>query len=496
MNTSAVATQPQRTAKFVSADAPTPEGVPLVDRQLVKAWFLSSMCWMVVGPVLGLIAAMKLDDPYFLGGIEWLAFPRMRVAHVNGVVFGLFSTAIFGFMCYAVPKLCGRPLVNIRMAWWGFGIFNFAVLLGEICILAGYIQPVEAGEYPLVADLIATVGFILCSGVILQTIAKRRHKHMYVSLWYWTAGLLWTLINLPLGSLVLPRMNGATSAAMHGFYLHNVVGLWITPMGLGVVYYLIPSTLRSRLYSHKLSMIGFWALAFFYALNGVHHYIYSPIADWAQTISICASLMLFVPVVAFSINMWGTMRGNWGKYVGENYVIKFSLLGCIWYLITCTQGPLEAFRGMQRLTHFGDFNVGHAHSAVYGAFSIWMMAAAYYAIPRVTGRRIWSWKLAGWHYWMQIFGFSLMFLVLTIDGLIQGHMLLTAQVPWIDTVIEIKPYWIARTIGGTIMDVGLALFFYNIVMTLLIGQKVPIDSHERVTHEGQEPEDIKSEDGE
>lgn len=464
------------------ANAPTPEGIPLVDRRLVKAWFTGTLFWLVVAPVLGLIASAKLDDPSLFAHIEWLQFGRLRIAHVNGVVFGLFTTAVFGFMCYAVPKLCGRPLAFPRMAWWGMGLLQVGIVAGELCLLNGYIQPVEAGEYPRFIDLAATLAFVLIIVPFFATIAMRRHQHLYASLWYWIAGMLWTAINLPLGSLVLPHTAGATSAAMHGFYLHNVVGLWITPMGLGAAYYMLPVTVQRPLYSHKLSLVGFWALAFFYPLNGVHHYIYSPIADWAQTIAIGASLMLLVPVLAFTANMWGTMRGSWSKLSGDNYVLKLTMLAALWYLITCIQGPTEAFRDMQALTHFGDYNVGHAHSAVYGAFATWMMAATYFCVTRITGRALWSTRLAWWHYWTQIIGFGLMFVVLSLSGFVQGEMQQTSDVPWIDTVAAIRPLWVARTLGGTLMDIGLALFFFNVVMTLIHGRRVPLDSHEQETH--------------
>ena len=166
-----------------------------------------------------------------------------------------------------------------------------------------------------------------------------------------------------------------------------------------------------------------------------------------------------------------TMRGNWSKFTsGDNYTLKFVMLGAVWYLITCFQGPFEALRGMQALTHFGDFNVGHAHSAVFGAFSIWAMAAIYFVMPKVFGKQIWSQKLAGWHYWMEIIGFSIMFGALTIAGFQQGFMLQTNENTWIDTLNSIKPYWVSRTIGGTMMDVGLAFFVFNIVMTFVAGK--------------------------
>lgn len=457
-------------------NTPSPDGQPLVDKSLVKAWFTFTLFWVILAPVFGLIAAAKLDDPYFLADIEWLQFGRLRIAHVNGVVFGFFTTAIFGMMCYAVPKLCGRPLANIRAAWGGMIITNVAVALGEMSLLGGHLAAVEAGEYPFVVDVILTIGFLMTIVPFLQTIVARRVNRMYVALWYWTAGMLWTAINFVLGNYVLPYgPGGSVSAALHGFYLHNVVGLWITPMGLGAVYYMIPVVTRAPIYSHKLSLLGFWGLALFYPLNGVHHYIYSPIADWAQTIAIAASMMLIVPVWAFSVNVWGSMQGNWHKFTsGSNYALKFCILGGVWYLITCFQGPFEALRGMQRLTHFGEFNVGHAHSAVFGAFSIWAMAAVYFTVPKVFGREIWSKKLAGWHYWFEIIGFSVMFGALTIAGFQQGAQLLTNDVSWVESMNQIKDFWVARTIGGTMMDIGLAFFVFNIVMTFVCGKRAEV----------------------
>lgn len=456
---------------------PTPPPVeaprPLVDTRYAMAWFTASLFWIIWAPVFGLLAASKLDDPDLLAGIQWLQFGRLRIAHVNGVVFGFFSTAIFGFMAYAVPKLCQRPLTNMRAAWWGFALFNIAVFVGEICLLAGKLQAFEAGEYPFGVDIVLAAGLATLCYVMVHTVVKRKTERIYVSIYYWTAGLLWTVLNFLLGAFVFPHtLSGANSAASHGFYLHNVVGLWITPMGLGLVYYVLPVATRARLYSHKLSLIGFWALAFFYPLNGIHHYLLSPIAEWAQTIAIVASMMLIVPVWAFSINVWGTMRGQWRQFAGPgNYALKFLILGAVWYLITCFQGPTQALRGIQALTHFGDYNVGHAHSAVFGAFSIWGMAGIYYVVQRLTGRALWSNSLGAWHYWLEIFGFTLMFTSLTIAGFVQGKALLTANDMWITTVVDIKDFWVARTLGGTMMDVGLAIWVFNMVMTMFLGKK-------------------------
>jgi cytochrome c oxidase cbb3-type subunit 1 len=455
-------------------EPPRSESVPLVDAKLVLAWFSLAIYGTVVGPVMGLLASQKLDDPYFLGMTEWLQFGRVRIVHVNMVIFATFTPAMFGLMCHAVPKMTGRPLWGIQAVWAAFALFAASVVIGPVLVLMGHLQPIEAAEMPLVSDIAIGLVFVLISASVLMTVAQRREKKMYVTLWYWIGALVWTVLNWVLGNFILPYVPaGTTSAAMAGFYLHNVVGLWITPAGVGAAYYMLPIAAKNTLFSHRLSIIGFWGLAFFYPLNGVHHYLYSPIADWVQTIAIASSMMLILPVWAFCVNMWGTMRGRWALWAGPgSMVLKLTMLGAVWYLITCFQGPTQALRLIQRWTHFGDYNVGHAHSAVFAVFVIWGLAAAYFCVPRAAGRRLWSQKLATWTYWCEIFGFTIMFVVLTISGIQQGAMQITGPRLWVEETTSLKGLWIARTFGGTVMDVGLALFAFNIAMTIKRSPKV------------------------
>jgi cytochrome c oxidase cbb3-type subunit 1 len=457
------------------------EAPPLTDGPLILGWFAISAVWMILGPTFGLLVSMKLDDPDFLRDVEWLQYGRLRLAHVNGVIFGAFTPAMFGLMCHAVPRLTGRPLWGIRAAWVSMVLTAIVVVVGPTLLLLGVIQPIEAGELPLFpSDVILTVVFVLMTAVVLMTIARRREKKLYVTLWYWIAALVWTCLNYILGAYILPYVpHGTTSAAMHGFYLHAVVGLWITPAGVGAAYYLVPVSAQQTLFSHRLSIIGFWALAFFYPLNGIHHYLYSPIADWAQTIAISSSMLLILPVWAFSVNVWGTMRGAWSKWAGpSNFTLKFTILGAVWYLITCFQGPTQALRAVQIPTHFTDYNVGHAHSAVFAVFIIWAVAAAYHVVPRAAGRQLWSTRLATWTYWLEIFGFAIMFLTLTISGVQQGAQLGYSQTPWVDTLDPLRPLWAMRTIGGTLMDLGLAFFAFNLAMTVKRGRplRLPADA--------------------
>jgi cytochrome c oxidase cbb3-type subunit 1 len=256
---------------------------------------------------------------------------------------------------------------------------------------------------------------------------------------------------------------GVNNAALHGLYIHYVVGLWITPAGLSLIYFFLPLASKNPLYSHKLSLIGFWSIAFFYPFVGIHHYLYSPIPNWTQTIAIVTSMMLIVPVWTVIQNFFGTMVGNW-KAFQESYVAKFLIVGSLYYLLGCFQGSTEALRSMQKLTHWTDFVIAHSHLTVFGTFVIWAMAGIYYVWPRVTGRPLWSRRLADWHYWLIVTSFSVMAAVLTVMGLIQGTMWATG-VDFVDSMVAMKPYWFIRTLSGLGMDIGIALFLINLFMS-------------------------------
>ena len=238
--------------------------------------------------------------------------------------------------------------------------------------------------------------------------------------------------------------------------------------------------MRAPIYSHKLSLIGFWSLAFFYPFVGLHHYLYSPIADWAETIAIVSSMMLIVPVWTVLQNFFGTMTGRW-RDLGTNLPAKFLIVGAVLYLIGCFQGSVEALRSLQQPTHFTDFVVGHSHLTVFGTFVMWAIAGAVYVWPRVTRSAVnldgsrpsnvsnldgvsSSFRLANTGFWLIVLGIGAMTLVLTAQGLQQGFMLI-AQADWMDSVNAIRPYWWLRTLTGITMDVGISL----VVLTLVRG---------------------------
>jgi cytochrome c oxidase cbb3-type subunit 1 len=457
-----------------------PNSEPLVDRKLIFGFVAWALVWVTYGPWMGWIVSMKFTHPNFLA--DWFAtsYGPSRIAHTNGVALGWFSVAVFAWCHYMVPKLCGRPMWNTKMSWatlwlWNIGLclaflsYHIGDLFGMPRIFGGN-SGFEFAEIPMVASLPMAVAFTCLVVNSFMTIATRKERKIYVSLWYLMAGFTWTLINFVVGNYVskIDSITGANNAALNGYYLHNVVGLWVTPLGVAMAYYLMPVATKNPLYSHKLSMIGFWTLAFFYPFTGAHHYLLSPIPDWVEMIATISSMMLLVPVWTVIANFWGTMKGKWGL-MADSIIVRFLILGAIYYLTTCFQGPTQALRAVQYVTHFSDYVVGHAHLALFGTFSIWMMAAFYYMTPRVFGRELYSVGLARAHFWLVFMGFLIMALVLWVAGVVQGHALL-AHVDWIDTLDANYFYWLSRTIGGTLMDVGMVVFAYNILMTIRKGK--------------------------
>lgn len=448
----------------------------LVNRPLVKAWLWWALIWLTFFPIVGVLVSIKFHHPGFLDGIPWLTFGRLRPVHVNGVIFGSFSTVFLGLLYYIVPRLCG---VRLYKEAWGWGLlhaWNAFLVLGTGSLVLGYNMGLEAGEFEWPLNLLRFVVLGLITVQVLGTVFRRTERRFYVALWYTTAALIWTIMNLILGNVVLPYaedLAGVNSAAMHGLYIHYIVGLWITPAGLALIYYFLPLSAKNALYSHKLSLLGFWGLAFFYPFVGTHHYLYSPIPHWTQTISIVTSMLLIIPVWTVVVNFFGTMLGRWGTVAGgggaDNYAAKFLMLGAVYYLLGCFQGSVEALRRLQELTHFNDFVIAHSHLTVFGTFVVWAVGAAYYVWPRVTGRQLWSDRLASWHLWLTVIGFTVMAVGLTAQGFVQGSML-EYGVNFVDTVKEMQPWWVARTLGGVAMDVALLLMVINFYKTASDGR--------------------------
>ena len=438
----------------------------LVDQRLVKVWLYWGMFWLMLTPTVGVTISALFNFPDYLPPALELTFGRLRPVHVNGVIFGAFSTLFIGLCHYLVPRLCGVRVWGEKLGMPMVWIWNIGLIAGLASLAMGWNQGLEAGEFPLLIDVVIFVVITVTTIQFLITIARRLEPQLYVALWYLISAFVWTVLNLILGSFILPyTIAGANSAAFHGLFIHYIVGLWLTPAGYVVIYYFLPLSAQNPLYSHKLSLVGFWSLALFYPFVGIHHYLYSPIADWAETLSIITSMQHIIPVWTELVNFFGTMKGSWQTF-GTNLPAKFLIMGSIMYLFGCFQGSTEALRSIQQPTHFTDFVISHSHLTVFGTFVVWALGGLVFVWPRLFGRELWSFKLGNWSFWMITAGISTMGLVLTAGGLLQGYAWMAA-VEWLDSILPVRPFWLVRTLAGISMDIGMSLLVLNLMLTAM-----------------------------
>jgi len=439
-------------------------------RAAAFAFLTSSIFWLLLGSFAGLIASEKLTYPDFLTGSAWLTFGRIRTAHLNMVIYGWASMAGLGISLWMLPRLLKTHLVGERYAVWGAAIWNAGVAAGVVAILSGWTDGLQWLEIPWQIGILLAVGGALCAMPLLLTLRQRNVHHLYVSVWYISAALLWFPILYVVAKV--PHVHfGVEQALVNWWYAHNVLGLWLTPLGLGAAYYFIAKVLGRPIYSYSLSLVGFWALAMFYSQAGIHHLIGGPVPNWLVSVSVVQSVMMIIPVLAVGLNQHMTVVGRFAtlKY---SPTLRFVVLGAALYTLVSLQGTLEALPFFNRLVHFTQYKVAHAHLGVYGFFSMIMFGSIYFVMPRVLERE-WPYpNLVSLHFWLTAIGFGIYFVFLTIGGVLQGIDMLDPARPFMDSVEVLRPYLLARTLGGALMTAGHIVFAYHFfVMALDLGPR-------------------------
>lgn len=428
-------------------------------------FMISSTIFFVITVLVGFLLSLKFIWPEFMGRIPWLTFGRMRPLHVNGVLFGWLLAADMGLLYYLVPTLCGNKLWSEKLGLTTLGLFNLTVLAAVYTTLAGITQGLEYAELPFLLDIGVTVSWVLFGVNIFATIATRKHEKLYVSLWYTMGAIIWTALVYIVGNFWVMGVSGVNQANLNWFFVHNAVGLIFTPAGIAIAYYYIPKAAGAPLHSHRLSMIGFWTISFIYVWTGAHHMIHGPISQWLQTVAILFSGMLIIPVWTVVFNFFATVQGSWDK-VKSDPILKFLMVGTTFYLLTCFQGPMHSLRTVSAIVSKTDWIVGHAHMAVLGAFSSFAMAGMFFTVPILVKRPLHSKKLANITFWLITTGGLTYYVSLWIGGFLQGLQWNDVSIPFIDTVVSMRPYWMARSFGGALIVLGACFFLFNIIRTI------------------------------
>jgi cytochrome c oxidase cbb3-type subunit 1/cytochrome c oxidase cbb3-type subunit I/II len=446
------------------------------ENSAARAFMVSGMVWMAVGATFGLIGGIALAAPESIRNIPWLTFGRVRPIHVNLVTVGFVPTALVGAGLYFVPVLLRTRLYSERMAHLALWCWNLALAAGSVTLALGMTQAREYAEYIWPVDVMVVVAFLLLLYNLGMTLAQRREPLLYVSVWYFAAAVVVTGALYPLGNAMWNPATGAVSGVMDAillwFYGHNVVGLLLTPLAVAAAYYMVPLLVERPLYSHTLSLVGFWALLTFYTHIGGHHLLQAPIPMWLKVISVIDSMMMMIPVLVVLFNLWLTARGLYGALL-SCVPGKFVFAGSVNYLVVGIQGPLQSLPSVQRVTHFTNWVVAHAHLAVLGFSGMIALGAVYYLLPLASGRKLWSERLANLHFWLVLIGVWAFMLILTAEGLVQGNAWLNGETVY-RTLPMVSPYMMLRAMAGTMIALSAFVGVYNVVMTLRHGEAMAL----------------------
>jgi cytochrome c oxidase cbb3-type subunit I/II len=435
--------------------------LPSVEYSLIRAHVFASLATLLISVSFGILVATKFNFPEFLGGHAWLTWGRLRYNHTQGIFFGWLGNAFLAFFYYAVPRLANRPVLSRKLGWFLFGIWNFAVVLpGWVLVAAGFSQPLEWAEFPLVVDAFVVLAFILMVYEFVLPFLRARLSDLYVSAWYIIGGIIFTMLAYPVGNFVPELVPGARGAAFSGLWIHDAVGLFVTPFAVAIAYYVIPATTRRPIYSHFLSMVGFWLLFFTYPLNGTHHYVYSAIPMAAQKGAIVASVYLGMAVILVVTNQLLSLRGNSGT-ASKDVPLRFVWFGVVSYLLVSLQGSVQALMPVNRFIHFSDWVIGHSHFAMIGFASFVALGGIAHLWQRIPGTR-YNERAMNWSFWLLAVGLTLMVIDLTIAGLVEAQ-LWNSSAPWIDSVRAVANYWLVRAFSGLPILTGFVLFWISLV---------------------------------
>jgi len=440
-----------------------------------RRFFFSAAFWMLMGILFGVIAAVEMIAPDIMPAFPHYTFGRLRPVHINIVVFGFLLSAFFGGLLYVIPTICRTTLFSERLANFAVWFWNASILYITFALAHGITQGREYAEAPWIADMAVLAAVAIMIILTFGTIARREEKLLYVSAWYIGGGLLWTFFVYAVGNVVWEypagSWKGMNDQILLWFYGHNVVGLVITPQALGLAYFIIPRATRTPLYSHTLSLLGFWALIIMYTQTGTHHLLQAPVPQWLKVIAVINSISLLIPVFAFLINIWVPIKDRFGR-VYDDVGAKMVFTGSIWYFITCIQGPFQSLPSVQRVTHFTQWVIAHSHIALLGFAGFIAAGAVYYILPIVMKRPLYSKLWADIQYWLMLIGTIGIFTSLTFAGLIQGEGWLNGE-----TVYRILPelniYFMVRGISGVLLLIAACIFVVNVMGTILVKAKEP-----------------------
>jgi cytochrome c oxidase cbb3-type subunit 1 len=473
--------------RYLSRDAaPAPRemaGKPNYNLGPVKFAAIASVVWGIAGFLVGCIIAFQLWAPELNLGLEYTSFGRLRPLHTSAVIFAFGGNVLIATSLYVVQRTCRVRLAGDLAPWFVVLGYNFFILIAGTGYLMGVTHGKEYAEPEWYADLWLTLVWVAYLLVFLATIWKRKEPHIFVANWFYlafivTVAMLHIVNNLSMpvsvfGSKSYPVFAGVQDALVQWWYGHNAVGFFLTAGFLAIMYYFIPKRAQRPIYSYRLSIIHFWALIFMYIWAGPHHLHYTALPDWAQTLGMTFSIMLWMPSWGGMINGLMTLSGAWDK-LRTDPILRLMVVSLAFYGMSTFEGPMMSIKAVNSLSHYTDWTIGHVHSGALGWVAYVSFGALYCLVPWIWNRReLYSLKLVDWHFWISTLGIVLYITSMWVAGIMQGLMwraynaLGFLEYSFIETVEAMQPYYLIRAIGGVLFLIGALIMAYNLAMTIM-----------------------------
>jgi cytochrome c oxidase cbb3-type subunit 1 len=464
--------------------APVPlliDGKPNYNMGPVKFATVAAVFWGVAGFTVGLYLACELAFPFLNFDLPWITFGRLRPLHTSAVIFAFGGNVLIATSFYVVQRTCRARLAGDLAPWFVVIGYNFFIVIAGTGYLLGITQSKEYAEPEWYADLFLTIVWVVYFLVYLGTIMRRKEPHIYVANWFYLAFIV-TIAVLHLGnnaavpvSLFSPKSyivwSGVQDAMVQWWYGHNAVGFFLTAGFLAIMYYFIPKRADRPVYSYRLSIIHFWALIFLYIWAGPHHLHYTALPDWAQTLGMTFSVMLWMPSWGGMINGIMTLSGAWDK-LRTDPVLRMMVVSVAFYGMSTFEGPMMSVKIVNSLSHYTDWTIGHVHSGALGWVAYISFGAVYCLVPWLWNRSLYSLKLVNWHFWISTIGIVLYITSMWVSGILQGLMwrayttLGFLEYSFVETVEAMHPFYVIRALGGALFLAGALLMAWNLWKTV------------------------------
>lgn len=451
---------------------------------VIKAGAIATIFWAIAGLLVGVVLAVQLAWPniFYFEQFGFLNFGRLRPLHTSAVIFAFGGNALIATSFYVVQRTSRARLAGGLWPWFVFWGYQFFILIAATGYLMGVTQAQEYAEPEWYADIWLTIVWVAYLGVFLATLWKRKEPHIYVANWFYlafivTIAVLHLVNNLsipvdPFGSFSYRVFAGVQNALTQWWYGHNAVGFFLTAGFLGIMYYFIPKRVERPVYSYRLSIVHFWTLIFIYIWAGPHHLHYTALPEWAQTLGMTFSIMLWMPSWGGMINGLMTLSGAWDK-IRTDPIIRFMVVSLAFYGMSTFEGPLMSIRTVNALSHYTDWTIGHVHSGALGWVAYISFAAIYFLAPKLWGRaRLYSLRLVNVHFWISSIGIVLYISAMWVSGILQGLMwraydeLGFLEFSFIETVEAMHPFYLIRAAGGALFLIGSLVMLYNVWKTI------------------------------